>query len=377
MKPAASTAHRIALKAGTRARLRADAGRLAAALIVVAGLAQAPMAAAADGACVRIDDDAQRLACYDRAAGRAAPSATPPGGAAAQVNVTTTQPAAPAHGSADATPPAGTDAGFSTLSKFWELDAADRERPFKLLPFKANYLLPVRYSTSVNTLPHSPNPNNTVTTPLDVDATEAKFQLSVRLKVAEDLFNGNGALWVGYTQQSNWQVYNAAESRPFRETNYEPEAILSLRTDADVLGWRWRVLNFGFVHQSNGRSDPLSRSWNRVYAQFGFERGNFTLLLRPWYRLPESASNDDNPDIRDYMGSGDLRLVYANAGHALSAEARYSFSGHAGGLKLEWAFPLVDQLKGYVQITSGYGESLIDYNHKQNTIGLGVLLLPW
>ena len=150
-----------------------------------------------------------------------------------------------------------------------------------------------------------------------------------------------------------------------------------MRTDADVLGWRWRVLNFGFVHQSNGRSDPLSRSWNRVYAQFGFERGNFTLLLRPWYRLPESASNDDNPDIRDYMGSGDLRLVYANAGHALSAEARYSFSGHAGGLKLEWAFPLVDQLKGYVQITSGYGESLIDYNHKQNTIGLGVLLLPW
>ncbi|HRP29371.1 MAG TPA: phospholipase A [Burkholderiaceae bacterium] len=335
----------------------------------------APLAAgAADTDCVRIDDDARRLACYDRAAGRAAPAA-----AASQPDASPTPAASGAEAATSArqATASATTGGDSPLSKLWELDVADKQRPFVLLPYKANYLLPVRYSTSVNNLPHSPNPNNTVTTPLDWDAAEAKFQLSVRLKVADYLFGDNGAVWLGYTQQSNWQVYNAAQSRPFRETNYEPEAILSFRTDADILGWRWRLLNFGFVHQSNGRSDPLSRSWNRIYAQFGLERGNFTLFVQPWYRLPESASNDDNPDIRDYMGSGELRLLYANAGHALSAQARYSFSGHAGGLKLEWAFPLVDQLKGYVQVTSGYGESLIDYNHRQNTIGLGVLLLPW
>ncbi|MCB2019201.1 MAG: phospholipase A, partial [Burkholderiaceae bacterium] len=286
-------------------------------------------------------------------------------------------PASAPAGDGTSTQQAATPEKDTTLSKVWELDAADKQAPFRLLTYKANYLLPARYSTSPNTLPHSPNPNNTVTTPLDLDSTEAKFQLSVRLKAADNLFGDNGALWFGYTQQSNWQVYNASQSRPFRETDYEPEAILSFRTDADVLGWRWRLLNFGFVHQSNGRSDPLSRSWNRVYAQFGLERGDFTLLVQPWYRLPESASNDDNPDIQDYMGSGELRLIYANAGHALSAQARYSFSGNAGGLKLEWAFPLIDQLKGYLQITSGYGESLIDYNHKQNTIGLGLLLLPW
>ncbi len=320
----------------------------------------------------------QRLACYDRAAGRRAPAVGAPDGAASQ--------ASSSPHAAPASAPAGIDANStqvavvgsdSALSKFWELDAGEKQRPFKLLPYKANYLLPARYSTSVNTLPHSPNPNNTATTPMDLDSTEAKFQLSVRLKAADNLFGDNGSLWFGYTQQSNWQVYNAPQSRPFRETDYEPEVILSFRTDADVFGWRWRLLNLGLVHQSNGRSDPLSRSWNRIYAQFGLEHGDFTLLVKPWYRLPESASNDDNPDIQDYMGSGELRLVYANAGHALSAEARYSFSGNAGGLKLEWAFPLVDQLKGYVQITSGYGESLIDYNHKQNTIGLGVLLLPW
>ncbi len=136
---------------------------------------------------------------------------------------------------------------------------------------------------------------------MDLDAVEAKFQLSVRVKAWDNIFGDNGALWFAYTQQSNWQVYNVAHRARFARPTTNPRRS-SFRTDADLLGWRWRLLNFGLVHQSNGRSDPLSRSWNRVYAQFGLERGDFTLLVKPWYRLPESADNDDNPDIQDYLG---------------------------------------------------------------------------
>jgi len=40
-----------------------------------------------------------------------------------------------------------------------------------------------------------------------------------------------------------------------------------------------------------------------------------------------------------------------------------------------WTTPKVlGPLRIYVQATTGYGESLIDYNWNQNTIGIGVSL---
>lgn len=307
--------------------------------------------------CVSTADAASRLSCYDKA-----------------LNRTAVLPAQEL--TSEATPEASTKSP-SPVTANWELDPNEKRGTFKLIPYKLNYLLPIVHSNRPNMRPSSPAVDHTAAEDQAIDATEAKFQFSFKTKAWENIFGDNGDLWFAYTQQSNWQSYNGKKSSPFRETNYEPEAFVALRTDVDVLGWKWRGLNLGFVHQSNGRPLPLSRSWNRVYAEFALERGNFTVLARPWYRIPESTAKDDNPDIRDYMGTGDLSVVYTNGGHVLSALGRYSTSGKHGGGQLEWAFPISKALKGYLQVTSGYGASLIDYNHSQTTIGLGVLLLPW
>lgn len=318
--------------------------------------------------CIVIADAAKRLSCYDQALNRTAilpAQQLPPPQPATEA---TTSPVAIA---------ASSTKNPSPVTATWELESEEKRGTFKLVPHKLNYVLPVVHSSSPNLRPASPAAGHTVTDDQAVDATEAKFQFSFKTKAWENMFGDNGDLWFAYTQQSEWQAYNDKKSSPFRETNYEPEVFVALRTDANLLGWQWRGLNLGFVHQSNGREIPLSRSWNRVYAQFALERGNFTLLARPWYRLPESTVKDDNPDIRDYMGSGDLRLMYSNGGHVLSALGRYSTSGKHGGTQLEWAFPISKALKGYLQVTSGYGASLIDYNHSQTAIGVGFLLLPW
>jgi len=203
------------------------------------------------------------------------------------------------------------------------------------------------------------------------------LQLSFKVKAKEAVFGqDNVDLWFGYTVTSFWQAYNKGISSPFRETNYEPEAMLVFRTNYTLAGFRGRFVNLGLVHQSNGRSQPLSRSWNRVYAQFGLERGNLAVLIRPWYRIPEKVEDDDNPDIENYMGYGDLQLVYSKGRNAYSLLLRDNLkhSDNHGAMQFSWSFPLYGRLKGYVKYFNGYGESLIDYNYRQQTLGVGVSL---
>ena len=240
--------------------------------------------------------------------------------------------------------------------------------------YKPSYLLLARQSDRPNLAPETPTRGAQV---LPLRDTEAKFQLSFKVLLGSLTDDQRLTLWGAYTQQSHWQVYSAQESRPFRETNYEPELLLAWRPRLEVLGLRWRLLTLGLNHQSNGRSEPLSRSWNRVVAQAGFERGGFVLLLRPWIRLREQGQADDNPDIADHLGHGEVVVTWSRQGHAVAAQGRWNPGTGRGALQTTWSFPLRHRLKGYLQAFHGYGESLVDYNWRQTTLGVGFCLSDW
>lgn len=332
---------------------------------------------ASPAACAGITADAERLACYDRAVGRI-PAETP-----------TPAPLRRADGrlrlfESDADRRQERDefsARYrSLLDRRWELSPEAKLGMFTVRAHRPVYLLPAFHSSDVNRLPTSPNPDNTVATPQDIDPIEAKFQVSLKTKVWEGMFGGHGDLWFGYTQSSRWQVYNSEVSRPFRETNYEPEAMLVFGTDYGLLGWDGRLLGIGLVHQSNGRSLPLSRSWNRVRLDLGLERGDWVLNLRPWWRISERPQDDDNPDIEDFMGRGEIQLVRKWHNQEFSLVARHSLRGgerSRGAIQVDWAFPLAGSLRGHLQLFNGYGESMIDYNHRATYLGLGVSLVEW
>ncbi|WP_425601004.1 phospholipase A [Dyella sedimenti] len=332
-------------------------------------------------ACTAIETDAQRLACYDRATGRdnmpaaqkkteAATTAKPPGEVFGHE---TPQVAQAPSGESPARP-------LSLLDSRWELTPESKLGTFNLRGYKPITVMPVFATSNQNEQPRSPNPNNTVTTPQDLDNIEAKFQLSLKTKVWQGVFGDAGDLWVGYTQSSRWQVYNKDLSRPFRETNYEPEAMLVFNTDYQLAGWDGRLAGIGFNHDSNGRSDPLSRSWNRVMGYFGFERDGWTVVVRPWWRVPEGGRDDDNPDISNYMGRADMQIVHEWHGQEFGLMLRHSLRGGSeshGAAQFTWAFPIAGNLRGYMELFKGYGESLIDYNHNATYLGVGVSLLDW
>jgi len=333
------------------------------AAVSVAARAQDPAALAQ---CRDIASDRERLACYDRVSGRApaAPSADAPGATAPSLQR--------AEGEKTAVPAAAARKKPSILDAAWGFDAESSRFPISL--YHPNYFLLFRYSDRVNNQPFSPLFSAAGTPDQDLDSTEAKFQLSfkARLWTTDDRRWG---LWMAYTQQNQWQVYNDEISRPFRETSYMPEVFGSYRLDWHAAGFDWKLLNVGFNHQSNGRADPLSRSWNRIFAEVGVERSNLALTLRAWTRLKESADKDDNPDITDYYGYTELNALYRWRGNSFTLMGRGNVSTGKGAAQLAWfSRPILGPLRGYLQVFSGYGESMIDYNWNQTTVGIGIAL---
>lgn len=249
--------------------------------------------------------------------------------------------------------------------------------PYVITPHRMNYMLPAYTTNAINKQPYE----NIAGYQENLAEIEAKYQLSFKVPLLQDdLFIDGDALYFGFTVQAWWQIYADNISKPFRETNYQPEMFYMA-----PLNWHPFGGNTGFIlgaeHQSNGRTQGLSRSWNRIYGQFLFEKDNFALSFRPWSRVSEKAKEspldpkgDDNPDIADFMGHFELGMLYQWNEMELMFQGRRNFSTHNGAVELGLTFPLWGKLKGYATAFNGYGESLIDYNHKQTRFGIGIAL---
>ncbi len=287
----------------------------------------------------------------------------------------------------------------SFMEKYWDmsLDPNKERNIFALWPYRPCFFLPLAYNSS---------PNQDTNLDFDPKAksqyNEVKFQLSFKFKLWRDIVRSESIkeiiekntgirgvdVWIAYTQQSFWQLYNSAFSAPFRDTNYEPELLFNFRVQQEIpglMGTKLQFINLGFNHQSNGRSVPLSRSWNRIVANFGLEKDNFGLLLKTWYRIPEDEINDDNPDITRYTGYGELwgTLYWKDQRFAVMLRNNLR-SENLGAIQLDWSIPLhtinenlAKKISLYVQYFNGYGESLLDYNKSVNRISAGFMLADW
>jgi len=250
---------------------------------------------------------------------------------------------------------------------------ATTSNPFVITPHRPNYFLPIAYT-------HNPNSRNQSESSLSeesLDSVEFKFQISLKFPVSNNVLNTNTSLWFAYTQQAYWQAYNSEISAPFRDTNHEPEAFL-LYEVKDAGRFTPKYISLGINHQSNGRVEPFSRSWNRIFAEFIFEHENTIMSIKPWYRIPENKKDDDNPNIEKYLGYGELGLVHVIDDYSIDLMIRNNLrTDNKGAVQLGFTFPAWGKIRGYIQYFNGYGQSLLDYNNKTQSIGLGVTLTGW
>ncbi len=227
-----------------------------------------------------------------------------------------------------------------------------------LSPHRPMYLLPYSYSQRY-----------------DGSHAEVVFQISGKQR----LFGTN--FYFGYTQKSFWQMYNKADSSPFRETDYNPELFYRWTPKVDWLN-HWGS-DIGFEHESNGRDLPDSRSWNRIYIAPFQSKGKYLVYLKFWYRLPEKAKKnaqdtegDDNPDIEHYMGHAEFQVQRQFFGnHIAHLTLRDNLATGKGAIALNYSIPSPDGSVFFcLNFFNGYGESLLDYNRSVTRVGIGVMV---
>jgi phospholipase A1/A2 len=202
--------------------------------------------------------------------------------------------------------------------------------------------------------------------------TETVFQISAKQR----LFNSN--LFFGYTQKSHWQIFDEDESRPFRETNYNPELFYRWTPDPERFH-HWGA-DVGIEHESNGEEALRSRSWNRLYIAPFQAKGRTLRYLKFWYRIPEDRKDtpldpkgDDNPDIYRFMGYAEAhvqrQLGGGSMGHLM---LRGNPSTGKGAVQFNYTWPSRDGSLFYMAtFFHGYGETLIDYDRVVTRIGVG------
>lgn len=243
-----------------------------------------------------------------------------------------------------------------------------KSSPYHLAFFNPNYVLPFYYTQSPYESVYRGNtPDNQ-----RVESDEFKAQLSFQFPLWYHLFGTKTSLIAAYTQLMYWQFYS--KSQYFREINYEPELFFDTPLSKD-----WSV-HTGIVHQSNGRGGSLERSWNRAYADFIYQTPHWYVSLKPWLLIFKAESTDlHNPHIRRYLGDGRVVVAYKVHNVVLSLMLRNELESgfHRGAEAVTLSVPMVHKIRAFVQVFSGYGQSLIEYDHYTNAIGIGISFNDW
>ena len=206
--------------------------------------------------------------------------------------------------------------------------------------------------------------------------TDSRFQLSFKYRP----FDPEGSiagfipllsnLYFAYTQTTLWDI--GSHSSPFRDTSYRPSVFYRwMGSGRNFLPDEWRV---GAEHESNGQGDPDSRSLNTAFVRptWNFDMANGRRLSF-FPKILDYLDKTGNSDIQRYRGYVDWQFRYGREdGLILGGLYRQGTAGYSSG-QLDVSYPISDRIFArtgaflHLQLLSGYGETLLDFNKKSDT----------
>jgi phospholipase A1 len=257
---------------------------------------------------------------------------------------------------------------------------------FGIYPYHTNYFSPIAYASRPYNRHYTTSMQGSTPDTYNRQ-TEVEFQLSIQKVLSYNLLGLNDYLSLAYTQHVWWQAYD--NSAPFREINYTPEIFFTIPSPYAIdEAHNLKAIQLGFRHQSNGQEGYRSRSWNSLFFSSLWQWDRLFLKAQMWYQLPEDlkgddfydgsnldASGDDNPDLEEYIGYGDIQIkyLYGKNQFGLTWRNNLNLTDNRGSIELDYSTPLrnSDNTYWYVKYFNGYAESLIDYDRSTSKISFG------
>lgn len=208
--------------------------------------------------------------------------------------------------------------------------------------------------------------------PISRETADAKFQISFRHRLFKGIMPFNSFLMLTYTQKSFWDIYR--ESSPFGDNNYNPGILLG----APVIKHNQLrgIISLSLEHESNGRDQEASRSWNFVsLSGVYFHNSALSLQAKLWWGIPGKR---DNPDLLRYKGYGLLALNYRSFNETFGGSLIINPSAAGINSQLELSLKLKqrDSYYLFLQWCQGYAEGLLHYDRYASMLRIGIALKP-
>lgn len=147
----------------------------------------------------------------------------------------------------------------------------------------------------------------------DAQTCDVKYQVSLKLNLFRNMGGKHWDLFVSYSQVSVWSLY--ARSSPFYDNIYAPgiSAYHPVIKGNRLIG----EMQMGIEHQSNGKDDETSRSFNYAYFTYAQHLGNFTVQAK--VRAGFGYIEDDIRDMHRYYGFGHIAGTYRTSNGLFAA----------------------------------------------------------